>query len=372
MTELGRRLVGEIEHDGVTLTPALARAFATVPRETFVAGGFHRPDGTWAGPGSTGFLDAVYRDAVLVTKLDDGTPVSSSSQPALMAIMLEALGVRPGDRVLEIGTGTGYNAALLARLGATVTSIDVQDDVAAQARLALARAGATGVEVRAGDGYTGAPGHHFDRVIVTVGVSGVSPHWLSQTRAGPTGPVETGAVVVPVAHGGTHPVLAVRGSAGGPVTASVVCAAGFMSAAGPLAARHPASHPAPAVVAGLTEVAPARWTEPLDPAGYRDLWYAAGVWSTRATQAALPGRPQSTLALIDHDGTGGGAAIRPDGGIVAGGPHAGRLAAEAAMVLDRWESAGRPPMRAWHVTLELAGDHRDPIWVPAGWALAPR
>ena len=73
-------------------------------------------------PGSTpadpDFLATVYRDDVLVTKMDGRVPVSSSSQPSLMAIMLSALDVRPGMRVLEIGAGTGYNAALLATLGA--------------------------------------------------------------------------------------------------------------------------------------------------------------------------------------------------------------------------------------------------------------
>ena len=85
-------------------------------------------------PGDHDFLDAVYRDDVLVTKVDDRVPVSSSSQPSLMAIMLAALDVRPGMRVLEIGAGTGYNAALLAALGAEVTSVDVQADVAERAR----------------------------------------------------------------------------------------------------------------------------------------------------------------------------------------------------------------------------------------------
>ena len=78
---------------------------------------------------------------MLVTKVDGGVAVSSSSQPSLMAIMLAGLDVQAGDRVLEIGAGTGYNAALLAALGAQVTSVDVQADVAERARARWPRPG---------------------------------------------------------------------------------------------------------------------------------------------------------------------------------------------------------------------------------------
>ncbi|MEV4707406.1 methyltransferase domain-containing protein [Actinoplanes sp. NPDC049316] len=399
MTDLRRRFVDQLRHDGAPLSEELAAAFGAVPREAFVADGFQRRDGTWVTPEAADFLDVVYRDDVLITKVNDGTPVSSSSQPSLMAIMLAALDVRPGHRVLEIGAGTGYNAALLSALGADVTSVDVQPDVARRARAALARAGARSVRVHAGDGYAGAPGEHFDRVIVTVGVAGVSPHWLRQIQPvpGPPGAVPgvagavpgppravsgvpgsapgrvesaAGLIVVPVEHAGTHPVLAVRGHPDGPVTASVVCPSGFMSAAGPLTAGHPRTHPSPppGVLADFALVTPGRWARPLDSLGYRDLWYAAGVWSTRATHAPVIGHNGSTLVLLDETGTGG-AAILPDGAVAAGGAQAGRYAAEAIGIIDRWEAAGRPPIQAWHIDLALAGDPDAPIWCPAGWTL---
>jgi len=368
MSDLRERYVEQIRRDGAPLTAELAAAFATVPREAFVAGGFQRRDGTWVRPGDKDFLDTVYRDDVLITKIDNRIPVSSSSQPSLMAIMLAALDVRPGLRVLEIGAGTGYNAALLTVLGARVTSIDVQADIADAARAALDRAKLAGVRVLHGDGYAGAPESRFDRAIVTVGVAGVSPRWLAQLEDD-----RTGLVVAPVEHAGTHPVLAVRGLAGGPVTATVVCPSGFMSAAGPLTADHPYAHPAPATAGTLAEFAPVgepRWGRPLDSTAYRDLWYAAGVWHRRATHAALPGRDQSCLALLDAAGTGG-AAILPDGTVLAGGAEADRYAADAATILDRWEAAGRPPMQAWRINLALTGDPESPIWVPSEWHLGP-
>ncbi|ROP33186.1 protein-L-isoaspartate O-methyltransferase family protein [Couchioplanes caeruleus] len=452
MTDLRRRFVERIRRDGAPLSPQLSAAFAAVPREAFVVDGFQRRDGTWARPGSAGFLEDVYRNDVLVTKLEAGIPVSSSSQPSLMAIMLAALDVQPGDRVLEIGAGTGYNAALLTVLGARVTTVDVQADVVERARSALARTGIAGVRLLAGDGYAGAPGERFDGVIVTVGVAGVSPSWLEQAQpgrltnatahAGPravgeestarsglpgagegSGPVgagresagwsgqvgagdepvvRSGPIVVPVEHAGTHPVLAVHGlpgravgsvqdsvggaaqgsvggaaqglvegSAAASVTARVVCPSGFMTAAGPLTARHARSHPHPVPADSLApfgHAAPSRWDRPLDSLAYRDLWYAAGVWSTRATHAAVPGRDGSTLILLDETGTGG-AAILPDGSVLSSGAQAPRYAAEATEILDRWESANRPPMHAWRITLALTGDPAAPIWCPATWEL---
>ncbi|GAA4928038.1 protein-L-isoaspartate O-methyltransferase family protein [Actinoplanes utahensis] len=359
MEEARRRYLDLIRTDGAPLSPALAEAFATVPREVFVADGFHRRDGRRVLPADPEYLPTVYSDDVLVTKMNGGVPVSSSSQPSLMATMIEALEVRPGMRVLEIGAGTGYNAALLASLGAVVTTVDVQPDIAARARSALARAGIAGVRVEAADGYTGGPAERYDRIIVTVGVAGVSPHWLDRLEP-------DGRAVVPVEHAGVHPVLDVRPA---PLAARVVCSAGFMSAAGPLTARHPRSHPEPAVaLADLTETSPARWRPPLNAQAYRDLWYAAGVWHHRVSHASITGRDLSYLAVLDESGTSG-AVVLADGAILASGPSADRYTAVGTALSDRWWSLGRPPMTAWQVTLSLTGDPTTPIWAPSAWRL---
>jgi protein-L-isoaspartate(D-aspartate) O-methyltransferase len=362
MNDRRQTYLAQIRRGGLALPPELATAFATVPREAFVPDGFQRREGGWVEPGDPDFLEIVYRDDVLVTKLDGRTPVSSSSQPTIVAAMLNALDVQPGHRVMEIGAGTGYNAALLASLGAEVTSVDVQADVADRARSALARAGIEGVRVEHGDGYAGAPGKRFDRVIVTVGIAGISPKWLEQLDP-------DGLVVAPVDHAGTHPVLAVR--PGPPVTAGVVCPSGFMIAAGPLTAEHPGAFPAPAAagtLAEFVEVAPPRFDPPLESLAYRDLWYAAGVWNRRATHAAVPGREQSCLILLDEPRTGG-AVILPDGRVLTAGAEAVRYGAEAVRILDRWTAAGRPAMQAWRVGLGPAGDPHAPIWVPTSWEL---
>ncbi|HEV2106899.1 MAG TPA: methyltransferase, FxLD system [Thermomicrobiales bacterium] len=171
-------LVDQLVEDGMIRSAALEVAFRTVPRHLFL-------------PGEP--LDRVYHDKPIVTKRrEDGVPISSSSQPAAMAIMLEQLDVRPGHRILEIGAGTGYNAALLARLAGSdglVVSIDIDEDIIANAteHLAAAAVPESGrVELIQADGGHGWPaGRPYDRIILTVGAWDIAPAWVDQLA--PTG-----------------------------------------------------------------------------------------------------------------------------------------------------------------------------------------
>lgn len=141
------------------------------------------------------WLSLTYGDDAVITQVDDGHPdgpglagamqTSSASAPDIVAIMLAALDTHPGHRVLEIGTGTGYNAALLAhRLGAEhITSIEVDSDVAARARQALSDTGYDEVCVVTGDGALGFPsGAPYDRIIATAAVRSIPYPWVAQTR----------------------------------------------------------------------------------------------------------------------------------------------------------------------------------------------
>jgi protein-L-isoaspartate(D-aspartate) O-methyltransferase len=126
--------------------------------------------------------------------------------------MLDLLAIEPGMRVLEIGTGSGWNAALLGRLvgpGGEVVSIDIDAELVERARPRLGAAGAGNVEVRAADGALGAPDRApFDRVLATVGCDDVSPAWLGQLRP-------DGRVLVPLHHAGMDPLVELRPTAGG-------------------------------------------------------------------------------------------------------------------------------------------------------------
>lgn len=131
-----------------------------------------------------GWEQAVVADDPIVTRRKDGIwPVSSSSAPWLMARMIEALRLEPGMRVLEIGAGTGYNAACLAALGAEVVSVEIDPGVADEARAALRTAGYPGVEVVTGDGELGVPDRApFDRVVASAAAHTVPYAWVEQTR----------------------------------------------------------------------------------------------------------------------------------------------------------------------------------------------
>src|SRR5262249_4990685 len=122
------------------------------------------------------------------THWENGVPVSSASQPAIVALMLEQLQLAPGLRVLEIGAGTGYNAALLAELvGPTgqITTIDIDSEIADEARSHLAVADYPPVRVLSGDGCGGeSAGALYDRVILTLGASDICPAWFEQLNEG--------------------------------------------------------------------------------------------------------------------------------------------------------------------------------------------
>lgn len=183
---LREQYVDELRAGGELRSSRWIEAFAQVPREHFVPqfavprknGGF--AEFTRNDPDA---LTAVYSDAALITRWDAaGVPTSSSSQPRLMANMLERLDVRPGHRVLEIGTGTGYNAALLCHvLGSdAVTSVDLDESVAAQAADRLRELGCT-PRITVAEASVGAPERGpFDRVIGTCGFTRVPKAWLSQ------------------------------------------------------------------------------------------------------------------------------------------------------------------------------------------------
>jgi protein-L-isoaspartate(D-aspartate) O-methyltransferase len=114
------------------------------------------------------------------------------SQPYIVALMTELLDVEPTDRLLEVGTGCGYQAAVLAELALHVCSIEVVPDLASEAALRLARLGYNNVEIKTGDGYQGWPEKApFDGIIVTAAPTEIPTHLREQLRTG-------GRLVIPV------------------------------------------------------------------------------------------------------------------------------------------------------------------------------
>jgi protein-L-isoaspartate O-methyltransferase len=204
--ELRQRMVEGLVQRG-ELDQRWRAAFTEVPRHAFLPELVWHQDRDCAGDcdlvplrraeDPQRWLELAYANSSVSTQVDDGHPAgadecgfevtSSASMPAVVAQMLTALEVEPGMRVLEIGTGTGYNAALLAyQLGApNVVSVEIDPAVADHARHALAATGYGAVRVITGDGAEGyPPGAPYDRVISTAAAAAVPPAWVAQTRPG--------------------------------------------------------------------------------------------------------------------------------------------------------------------------------------------
>jgi protein-L-isoaspartate(D-aspartate) O-methyltransferase len=164
-------------------------------------------------------------DQVRLAYLDVPVPIPHSqvtTQPSLSARMIQALGLAGGEHVLEVGTGYGYQSALLGRLASFVTSIERWADLADQARRNLAAQGIDNVLVVEGDGTEGVPAAApYDAILVSAAFPQVPEALVSQLRVG-------GRVVQPIGPGGGERVTLFERSAEGLVSREVVCHARFV------------------------------------------------------------------------------------------------------------------------------------------------
>ncbi|HXW86630.1 MAG TPA: methyltransferase, FxLD system [Streptosporangiaceae bacterium] len=405
------RMVKELRQLGHPLSPSVQDAFATVPRHVFV------PE---IGPA------AAYRDEALVIKCGpDGLPVSSSSQPAMMAIMLDQLGLQPGHRVLEIGTGSGYNAAVMSEVvgpAGEVVTIDIDAELVARARASLLAAGTDTVTVYRADGGYGDPGGApFDRIIVTAGAWDIAPAWLDQLVPG-------GRLVLPLSIRGVQLSVALEQVGQGWLSTSA-CRCGFVRMLGAFAGPEevirldepralafqmsdgspvdidalasalagPASDEAvPVVLASIAELADldlwltmmagrvnrltvlaasGDWLDPASPPPFGALVsdgtdaYRLGICmlmpAGSGDDGRRPGRGAGTRpGAAAAMGWSGAAAFR---GLGPGGPElAGRLAA----LSRRWAQLGRPGSRELEVAVWRAG--AAPGRPPADWLVVKR
>jgi protein-L-isoaspartate(D-aspartate) O-methyltransferase len=173
-------------------------AMGRVPREVFVGARDRR---------------RAYRDMPLRIGF-----AQTISQPYMVAIICQAAGVKEGDRVLDIGTGSGYQAAVLAEMGATVQTVERIPELAERARARLAKAGYEDVEVQVGDGSVGLPEHGpYDAIVVAAAAPAMPESLYEELRPG-------GRLVVPVGGPeGQRLEVIVRSPAGPAVRRSVPC-----------------------------------------------------------------------------------------------------------------------------------------------------
>jgi len=189
------------------LSENVMHAMGTVPRHEFVAP-VHR--------------DLAYRNTPL--PIESGQTIS---QPLIVALMTELLQPQPGDVILEVGTGSGYQAAVLAELVKHVYSIEIIEELATSAAQTLQRLNYDNVTVRAGDGYAGWPEHApFDGIIVTAAAEHLPLPLLQQLKPG-------GKLVIPVGeHDGYQELMLVEVDENGDVSRESVLPVRFVPLTG--------------------------------------------------------------------------------------------------------------------------------------------
>lgn len=210
-TNLLSQMVTELKNKGAIKSIEVEKAFSKVLRhkliETFyLPQDLKRPIVNNPDNPDSEHLKLIYTNKSLITRISDGKPSSSTSEPMLMAHMLELLALSPKLKVLEIGTGTGYNAALISEVvedQTLVVSVDIQEDVITQTKRLLSNAGYPKINLVLGDGFYGveeeAP---YDRIIATVGTQDLSPYWVAQLST-------SGFMILPLYHGGWNPLVKV-------------------------------------------------------------------------------------------------------------------------------------------------------------------
>jgi len=291
---------------------------------------------------------------------------SSSSLPALVLTMLEALEVTDGDRVLEIGTGSGYNAALLCeRLGSDrVTSVDIDPELVELARERLAANGYTPA-LAAVDGAGGYPeGAPYDRIIATCSVPAVPPAWLAQVLPG-------GMIMADVRGklGGTVVRLTVDGDG----TATGHFLPGYASF---MPLRHTAGFP-PAGLLWETDDEPVESVSQVDPAqlqwngdfGFVAQWHLPDVTWIPTTEDGDAG-----VHLRAQDGSRASArSTKVDGGFMVSQAGPRRLWERVEEAYTFWQQAGRPPSERFGITASATEQY---VWYnqptgPHRWSLFP-
>ena len=359
----------ELKASGAIASAAVERAFRMVERHRLLETFYH-----WDGEGfetlrhdpahsRRDHLALIYADTALATRRIGGLPASSTSQASLVARMLELLELGEGMKVLEVGAGTGYNAALMAEIVGDqrlVVTVDVLEDVVDQTRRLLAGAGYPQIQVLLRDGFEGVPEQApFDRMVATVGCSDLSPHWAEQLAPG-------GAMLVPLEQATGHPLVLIR-KQGGALRGRMVLRTGFIPVRGPL-------HIEDLWTRGVAVADPAELVHEPDP-GPRfsarrpdepmgltddetDFLFFLGLHDRRACWA-----PQGpALSELDR-----WAALAPDG-------IWWRKDASLARELDRryrdWDARGRPALEDYLVSFVPIGTECDPP--PGAWPIERR
>lgn len=335
-----------------------AQVMARVPRERFV------PDRVWRqeqGRVGNDFVPVdraeeperwtamVAADEPVVTQVNNGRPdadgtgrevTSSSSDRRVVLEMLRLLDARPGETVLEIGTGTGWNAALLTEGGARVVSLEVDKQLAETALTTLVQAGYERVTVIGGDGLLGweeeAP---YDRLIATVGVSTVPATWVRQTGIG-------GRLVVPLTNRWRPCTIELERTRNG-ATGRIAADSAFMA----VRAQHQRRDSAYTATEtnGRCELHPHALAGDPNAATAIGQRVSGISWSWKMSNGCV------LLSLHGDDGQSW-AWLDDEGDTAQAGPR--QLLDEVVAAYDWWVRQGKPAREDWLITVDLTGRQR--------------
>lgn len=182
--DLRNELVDYLKREGAVVSAAVEKALRKIPRETFA---------TWLS------AEEAYENRAVVNPATSEEGISTISQPFAVARFLEGFALEPGMNVLEIGAGTGYQAALIAHIigqSGNVVTVDIAEPLTEKARQNLHNAGVNNVEVVLGDGALGYPQNApYDRIVATVGLREFPLAWTAQLKP-------EGRIVAPLHLGG--------------------------------------------------------------------------------------------------------------------------------------------------------------------------
>lgn len=372
MDEHIERLIAELRPNCTALekSPWLESAVRAVPRHLFIerfAVAFNANDpwgpAEWATVDRTNpspeALDAIYSDRGLMMR--PPPEHSAASQPALVLTMLHELGLEPGMRVLEIGTGSGWNAALIARgVGRDdlVHSVDIQQDLVERAREHLTAAGHPGVELRAADGAARWPeAAPFDRIVATVGCPDLPPAWLDQLTDG-------GALLVPLLlRGFGAPLLHLRKD-GAAFTGGFRGPSGFMTLQG---AHHTDTHDQIIIddVPNALPVTSASLPEPIN-SGF--LWFLCAT--SDAFRYAVR-RGEEIPHILHHVDTASWITFMPDDPSVQVVGES-RALYDLRTTQEEWIEHGRPSLKSFGVEVVSADEAPAGGWLDTRRSLTLR
>ena len=363
MDEHVERLIAELRPKcpAIVESPWLEAAVRAVPRHLFIeryAEGVNSND-PWAlvdwvtmdrKRPSPEALQRIYSDQGLMMRSPPDH--SAASQPALVVTMLHELGLEPGMKVLEIGTGSGWNAGLIAHgvsHDGLVHSVDIQHDLVEQAREHLSAAGHPGVRLRSGDGGAGWPeAASFDRIIATVGCPDIPPAWLDQLTDG-------GVLLVPLLmRGFWAPPLRLQ-KRGTTFVGAFRGHSGFMTLQG---AHHTDAHDR-LIIDDLPTGLPVRSVSLPEGMTFRFLWF---LFMTNGSFRYAVRRTEEIPHILHHVESGSWITFMPDDPSVE---VAGRSRAfdDLRSAQEEWVGCGRPSLKSFEVDVVAADEPPDGGWL---------